>query len=87
VDNGREGKKVMLQSVEGIYKNGRIELLETPTNIEEGRVIITFLEAKSTQEPQKLMTFGMFSGANRSTEEDFTIAEFHGDGDDRLDWS
>ena len=33
----------MLQSVEGIYRNGKIELLETPSNLEEARVIVTFL--------------------------------------------
>ena len=36
----------MLNSVEGIYRNGKIELLETPAGIEEGRVIVTFLSTK-----------------------------------------
>lgn len=39
----------MLQSIEGIYKHGSIELAEIPENIDESRVIVTFLEAK----PQK----------------------------------
>jgi hypothetical protein len=33
----------MLKSVEGIYKDGKVELLETPDNVDEARVIITFL--------------------------------------------
>jgi hypothetical protein len=33
----------VLRSIEGIYRNGKIELLEQPTDIEEARVIITFL--------------------------------------------
>jgi hypothetical protein len=34
------------------------------------------------------MYFGMFAGLNQqSTEEDFKIAEFHGDFGDKLDWS
>jgi hypothetical protein len=33
----------MLKSVEGIYKDGKVELLETPDDVEEARVIITFL--------------------------------------------
>ena len=37
----------MLQSVEGIYRNGKIELLETPSNLEEARVIVTFLTDNS----------------------------------------
>jgi hypothetical protein len=37
----------MLKSIEGIYKHGSIELSEIPENIDESRVIVTFLEAKS----------------------------------------
>ena len=37
----------MLQSAEGIYRNGKIELLEELHNLPEGaRVIVTFLEAQ-----------------------------------------
>jgi hypothetical protein len=31
------------KTVEGIYRDGKVELLETPSNIEEARVIVTFL--------------------------------------------
>ena len=30
-------------TVEGIYRNGKVELLETPVNVDEARVIVTFL--------------------------------------------
>ena len=33
----------MIQSVEGIFKNGKVELLEEPLNIGEARVVVTFL--------------------------------------------
>lgn len=34
----------MLQTVEGVYRDGRIELLETPpADVQEARVIVTFL--------------------------------------------
>jgi hypothetical protein len=33
----------MLQSFEGIYRNGKIELLEMPTGIDTARVIVTFI--------------------------------------------
>ena len=33
----------MLKSVQGIYREGRIELLEPPPQGVEGRVIVTFL--------------------------------------------
>lgn len=33
----------MLKSVEGIYQDGKVELLEMPEDVEEARVIVTFL--------------------------------------------
>jgi hypothetical protein len=33
----------MIQTVEGIFRNGKVELLEKPANIDEARVIVTFL--------------------------------------------
>jgi hypothetical protein len=36
---------VVFKSVEGIYRDGQIVLLETPDDIEEARVIVTFLPA------------------------------------------
>lgn len=35
----------MLQAIEGIYRNGKIELLEEPTASEGMRVIVTFLDS------------------------------------------
>ena len=37
----------MLKSVEGIYRNGRIDLLESPPSDLEGKVIVTFLNGGS----------------------------------------
>ena len=31
------------KSFEGIYKHGKVELLETPEDVEEARVIVTFV--------------------------------------------
>jgi hypothetical protein len=33
----------MLQTIEGIYRNGKIELTEIPQGITESRVFVTFL--------------------------------------------
>ncbi|HBB93979.1 MAG TPA: hypothetical protein DC054_01190 [Blastocatellia bacterium] len=35
------------RSIEGIYRNGKIELSETPTDVEEARVIVTFVSENS----------------------------------------
>ncbi len=81
----------MLTTIEGVYKDGRIELSETPEGTEESRVLVTFLEGgKANGSGQtgkgRMITFGMFPGLNGVTDEDFKAAEFHGDADDGLDW-
>ncbi len=40
----------MLTTVEGIFKDGHIELRETPPAIEQARVIVTFLVEKPASE-------------------------------------
>ena len=35
----------MLKSVEGVFRDGKIELLELPPSSAQGRVIVTFLES------------------------------------------
>jgi len=77
----------MLKSVEGIYKDGKIELSELPSDVKQSRVIVTFLEPESVEHNSQMITFGMFARSNQSTEDDFKIAEFSGDADDNLDWS
>lgn len=74
----------MLQSIKGVYKDGAIKLAETPENIEETQVIITFLEAEPKIAKQ-IIYFGMFTGAKQSDRGNFKIAEFCGDFDDSLD--
>ncbi|MBD6617736.1 hypothetical protein FNW02_18345 [Komarekiella sp. 'clone 1'] len=77
----------MFQSIEGVYKHGKVELTELPSDISESRVIVTFLEPKKNPLKKQIMQFGMFSGNQQSTEADFQITEFHGDSEDGLDWS
>lgn len=77
----------MLQTVEGIYKNGIIQLTEIPDQITESKVLITFINNKPQISQTKIMQFGMFAGVNQSSEIDFKEAEFSGDCDDNLDWS
>jgi hypothetical protein len=37
----------MLKSIEGIYRDGKVELLEPPPSNASGRVIVTFLTSPS----------------------------------------
>lgn len=47
----------MLQTITGIYKNGKIELDETPKGITESAVFVTFLEIKPTTWPEIIMEY------------------------------
>lgn len=61
--------------VAGIYKQGRIELLETPAGIKEGRVRVVLIEDEEKAAPQ-LLTFGKYQTGTPSTLEDFQTAEW-----------
>ena len=39
----------MLKTVQGIYRNGKIELTEIPANIIESPVLITFIETPTSE--------------------------------------
>ncbi len=43
----------MLQTIEGIYRNGQIELSETPESISQAKVIVTFVEIQSKNSKQE----------------------------------
>ncbi len=42
----------MLKSVKGIYRDGKVVLLETPGDLTEGKVIVTFLAESALIELQ-----------------------------------
>jgi hypothetical protein len=31
------------KTIEGVYRDGKVELFETPSNVDEARVLVTFL--------------------------------------------
>ena len=45
----------MLKSVEGVYRDGRVELLEDAPDGTIGRVIVTFLDSRSIDLPERGM--------------------------------
>jgi hypothetical protein len=64
--------------VEGVYKQGKIELLQAPQGWQEGPVrVILIAETDRPKPPPSIMTFGMYPG-DSSTLEDFKDAEWHG---------
>jgi hypothetical protein len=45
---GSNAGEVMLKSVEGIFRDGKVELLEAPPQTREGRVLVTFLSESTS---------------------------------------
>ncbi|HEX8201232.1 MAG TPA: hypothetical protein VF590_12155 [Isosphaeraceae bacterium] len=56
-----EGWTMMLQTIEGIYRDGKVELAAQPANVTEARVMVIFLpvelvaveQDKPVQEPEE----------------------------------
>jgi hypothetical protein len=46
----------MIQTVEGIFRNGKVELLAQPEHIDEARVLVTFLPGATGPEAGPLFT-------------------------------
>lgn len=75
----------MLTTVEGIYRDGRVELMEQPAGVREARVFVTFTELKTGEAERKpngtpaTMRFGMFGGDGVTSEDDFKLAEWRGE--------
>ncbi len=86
----------MMQTVKGVYRDGEVELLELPSDVVEGEVLVTFVSEQAldnlepetvSDAPRKIYRGMLSSGGRKSTEEDFKSAEFYGDSGDNLDWS
>jgi hypothetical protein len=74
----------MLQAIEGVYRNGRIELTEIPEGIAEGQMVMTFLSVVPVSQANQMITLGMFKGDCQSTEADFQEAEYHDEADSQF---
>lgn len=46
----------MLQSIKGIYRNGKVELLESPKEVRRAQVIVTFLDVEITTHGEGVRT-------------------------------
>ncbi|MEW6299188.1 MAG: hypothetical protein AB1671_15855 [Thermodesulfobacteriota bacterium] len=71
----------MLFTVEGTYKDGKVELAETPAGVKHARVLVTFLAPETEVPSHRHMVYGQFAGERMSTEEDFRVAEWRGEAE------
>jgi hypothetical protein len=66
----------MTAIVEGVYKEGKIELLQPPADLPEGRVRVIVMSDDRPKPAPRMMTFGMFPG-DSSTLEDFKEPQWY----------
>jgi hypothetical protein len=66
--------------VEGVYRQGKIELLQEPPGVPEGRVRVILIADDPSRPPAGMLTYGKYPG-DASALEDFTDAQWHGDRD------
>jgi hypothetical protein len=72
--------------VAGVYKQGKIELLETPKDLREGRVRVILIEDEGPVPAPRFLVRGKYKGVRDTTLEDFKDAEWHGEAEfDDLD--
>ncbi len=69
----------MTAILEGIYKQGRIELRETPTGMREGPVRVVLIAQDQPQPASRYLTFGKYPTGRQATLDDFREAEWHGE--------
>jgi hypothetical protein len=86
MEMGKDGGRHMLTTVEGVYEDGQVELNEQPRGVRKAKVLVTFLDDQEESTSQ-MMELGVFAGPIETSEEDFKLAEWHGDPDDGLDWT
>lgn len=68
----------MTAIVEGVLKQGKIELAEVPAGMKDGPVRVILIAQEPPKPPPCYLAFGKYQGDN-STLEDFKAAEWHGD--------
>ena len=69
----------MDRAVAEVYKEGRIDLLETPVGVREGRVLVTLIEVEQRGPAPRYLVPGKYQTGRMSTEEEFRIAECRDD--------
>jgi hypothetical protein len=63
--------------VVGVYKQGKVELLETPSGLREGRVRVILIEDEERVLAPRYLVRGKYKGRHDTTLEDFKDAEWH----------
>ena len=71
----------MTAVIEGIYKQGKIELVQPPANLPEGPVRVIVIADDRPKPAPRMMTFGCLGSGDMSTLEDFNYTEWQKEWD------
>ena len=70
----------MTAVVPGLLQHGRVELLETPQGLRDGRVRVVLIQEETKPAP-RLLAFGKYRTGSMSCPESFKDAEWQGQTD------
>ena len=68
----------MTAIVSGIFSRGKLELLQTPVGIRDGKVRVIVMEESQDADEAGHIHFGKYGSGTLSTEDDFASAEWGG---------
>ena len=71
----------MTSVVPGIYKQGKLELLEEPVGLREGRVRVVLIDEEPPKPVAHYLTFGKYRAGRLSTLEDFQGTQWKGEAE------
>lgn len=71
----------MTATISGVYSDGKVELLETPSGLREGRVQVILSEIEEAPAAPRLLQYGKYAHGRMATEEDFLSAEWRGEAE------
>jgi hypothetical protein len=72
----------MLWTVEGTFKDGKVELSERPQDVREAKVLVTFLAPAPARLRGQIMQLGQFAGPEEKQSTDDRSAEWRGSRND-----
>jgi hypothetical protein len=73
------GWRIVTTLVTGIYRDGKIELLETPMGVREGRARVLLTQDEEPRAAPQYLVRGKYKGSKDPTLDDFRDAEWHGE--------
>jgi hypothetical protein len=79
------GEYIMTAVVSGIFAKGKLELLESPTGIHDGKVRVIVIQESEPRTATTQMQYGKYRSGTMSTEDDFAVAQWSEKNWDRDD--